>query len=36
MDKIYYYDNKEYKDIELSVVLLLKYLGKYYNSVDKA
>ena len=36
MDKIYYYNNKEYKDIELSVVLLLKYLGKYYNSVDKA
>ena len=36
METIYYYDNKEYKDIELSVVLLLKYLGKYYNSVDKA
>ena len=36
METIYYYDNKEYKDIELSVVLLREYLGKYYNSVDKA
>jgi hypothetical protein len=36
METIYYYDNKEYKDIELSVILLLKYLGKYYNSEDKA
>lgn len=36
MDKIYYYNNKEYKDAELSVVLLLKYLSKYYESSDKA
>lgn len=36
MDKIYYYNNKEYKDAELSVVLLLKYLSKYYGSSDKA
>ena len=36
METIYYYNNKEYKDTELSVVLLLRYLAEYYESSEKA
>ena len=33
---VYYYNNKEYKDTELSVILLLKYLSEYYKDENKA
>lgn len=36
INTVYYYQNKEYNDTQLSIILLNKYLTAYYNSSDKA